>query len=475
MAANGISTLSTKEARQIAKLDLAATKRAADGNPRAEYDITLLPTRYDGNDVVNNLVDLVEGRPWLDGEPEPSYTIEFRSVTGDDLSNYTPGDIITTCNEGEVISFALYGTNIPEDENAYIQFSGANISSTDGQYPFEGNFTDPLPAIFSGNVPPPPVGPWAPILIEADNLTEGNETLTLSWVINGETVTSTSITIADTSVSPTYTLSSDGSVDEGGGLTFTASGTNVPNGEYYWTIETNSSDFTTTSGALGVDNNYGSFIVVPNVDTTTEGSETFTVALRSGSISGPILVTSDPVTINDTSTSAPLEEPMQLITNSDFTDGTNGWTAAGGFGTYSYTASNQVALYNGELYFTYVSRTVARNIDVSSVIANALSLKATVNIRHREKSDAGTYTQVDTYTFTVTYKNSSGATVLTKTTGLSNAPQNSTDINLILNRSEIPATFGTITTAAISVSAVDSGNWNGNHGPIVKYITLTAS
>jgi hypothetical protein len=100
---------------------------------------------------------------------------------------------------------------------------------------------------------------------------------------------------------PTYTLSSDGSIDEGGGLTFTASGTNVPDGTYYWTIQTGSGDFTTTSGSLGVDNNYGSFIVVPNADTTTEGSETFTVALRSGSVSGPILVTSDPVTINDTS------------------------------------------------------------------------------------------------------------------------------------------------------------------------------
>jgi len=64
MAANGISTLSTKEARQIAKLELAASKRAADGNPRATYDVTLLPTRYEGNDVVDNLVDLVEGRPW---------------------------------------------------------------------------------------------------------------------------------------------------------------------------------------------------------------------------------------------------------------------------------------------------------------------------------------------------------------------------------------------------------------------------
>jgi hypothetical protein len=65
--------------------------------------------------------------------------------------------------------------------------------------------------------------------------------------------------------------------------------------------------------------------------------------------------------------------------------------------------------------------------------------------------------------------------VTTKTTGLSNAPQTATDVDLILNRSEIPATFGTITSAVVSVSGIDTGYWNGNHGPIVKYITLTAS
>jgi hypothetical protein len=54
MALNGISTLATKELRQKAKLDLAAAKRAADGNPRATYDITQLPTQYDDNTVVDN-------------------------------------------------------------------------------------------------------------------------------------------------------------------------------------------------------------------------------------------------------------------------------------------------------------------------------------------------------------------------------------------------------------------------------------
>lgn len=66
MSANGISTLATKELKQVAKLDLAATDRAADGNPRATYDITQLPTQYSGNTVVDNpnVGGLVTGRPW---------------------------------------------------------------------------------------------------------------------------------------------------------------------------------------------------------------------------------------------------------------------------------------------------------------------------------------------------------------------------------------------------------------------------
>ena len=67
MALNGISTLTTKQARQIAKLDLAANNHSADSNPRASYIITQLPTQYDGNDMVNNANSggLVVGRPWM--------------------------------------------------------------------------------------------------------------------------------------------------------------------------------------------------------------------------------------------------------------------------------------------------------------------------------------------------------------------------------------------------------------------------
>jgi hypothetical protein len=67
-SSNTISVLTTKELRQKAKLDLAAIKRAADGNIRATYDITQLPTQYNDDDIVNNpnIGGLVVGRPWID-------------------------------------------------------------------------------------------------------------------------------------------------------------------------------------------------------------------------------------------------------------------------------------------------------------------------------------------------------------------------------------------------------------------------
>ena len=69
MAANGISTLPTKQARQIAKLDLASEKRGQ------SYDIDLLPTKYDGNTLVNNpnVGGLQPHRPWSGGSG-PSLT-----------------------------------------------------------------------------------------------------------------------------------------------------------------------------------------------------------------------------------------------------------------------------------------------------------------------------------------------------------------------------------------------------------------
>jgi len=70
MASNGISTLASKELRQQAKLELAQTKRQIVGTNgyRINHvlDISLLPTHYSGNNVIDNpnVGGLQQGRPW---------------------------------------------------------------------------------------------------------------------------------------------------------------------------------------------------------------------------------------------------------------------------------------------------------------------------------------------------------------------------------------------------------------------------
>ena len=158
----------------------------------------------------------------------------------------------------------------------------------------------------------------------------------------------------------------------------------------------------------------------------------------------------------------------QLLINPHFDLGTTGWTASGGFGSWSYTSSNQIAVLNSVLYFTYVSRTVSQSVDVSSYISSSDSFTGVLNIKREENGPNNN----DTYNFTILFKNSGGTTIATKTTGSSIAPLNYTDITLTLNRSEIPTTFDTITTVEVRITGQDLGNWNGNHGPWVDYVNL---
>lgn len=69
MAANGISSLATKQARQEAKLALAASNRAKDPVRYAanKVDISKLPSKYVGNVSIDNPnpAGLVQTRPWI--------------------------------------------------------------------------------------------------------------------------------------------------------------------------------------------------------------------------------------------------------------------------------------------------------------------------------------------------------------------------------------------------------------------------
>lgn len=96
MSKNGIAWLATKELRQKAKLDLAAAKRASNGNPRATYDITQLPTQYSNNAIINNgnAGGLVQGRPWISTAPNFTFYEAFGTTTALETTQYVSGNKI---------------------------------------------------------------------------------------------------------------------------------------------------------------------------------------------------------------------------------------------------------------------------------------------------------------------------------------------------------------------------------------------
>lgn len=114
---------------------------------------------------------------------------------------------------------------------------------------------------------------------------------------------------------PIYNISpSTTSVNEGSSVTFTVTTVNAqPSLTLYWTLNTisgtiNASDFSggTTSGSFTTTNSSGSVTITLTSDGQTEGTESFQFQVRTGSTSGPVVATSETITINDTSTCATL-------------------------------------------------------------------------------------------------------------------------------------------------------------------------
>ncbi len=96
MAANGISTLATKELRQKAKLDLAALDRVASGESRATYDLSALPTQYNNNAIINNpnTGALTLGRPWISTVSAFTFYEAFGTTTAILTTQYVSGNKI---------------------------------------------------------------------------------------------------------------------------------------------------------------------------------------------------------------------------------------------------------------------------------------------------------------------------------------------------------------------------------------------
>ena len=200
-------------------------------------------------------------------------------------------------NEGATLTFNVSTVNVPDLTTLYwtINSNAGDFSASIGSFTISDN-----------------TGSFG-VIPTLDSTSEGEEIFTVSLrtgSAEGTVVaTSADITINDTSTTPqgtpTYSVTpTTGNVNEGDTLTFNVSTTNVSDlTTLYWSI-TNAGDFGTSTGNFVVSGDAGSFTVTPTADVTTEGAETFTASVRTGSVDGTVVATSSAVTINDVSTSA---------------------------------------------------------------------------------------------------------------------------------------------------------------------------
>lgn len=128
-------------------------------------------------------------------------------------------------------------------------------------------------------------------------------------------------------------------VDETVNTTVTFNTTGAANGTVlYWTIAngtTSNADWVAMSGSFTINSNTGSFTIRGTTDTTTEGNETFSLEIRTGSTSGPIKLTVSGTLVDSSVT--PGETPVVptytngnmtgTLTSSGSTYSLTGWTA----------------------------------------------------------------------------------------------------------------------------------------------------
>jgi len=164
-----------------------------------------------------------------------------------------------------------------------------------------------------------------------DLTTEGTESFQLQ-VRTGSTsgtiiATSATVVVLDTSLTPPIVSVSPSttSVNEGSAVTFNVS-SNQLSSTLYWTLNPisgtiNASDFVgaATTGSFTTNGSgVGSTTLTLANDSTTEGTESFQLQVRTVSTSGTISTTSSTITVADTSTAIPIDPPASTTTTNTF-------------------------------------------------------------------------------------------------------------------------------------------------------------
>ena len=214
---------------------------------------------------------------------------------------YTVTQSATSVDEGGSVTFTVNTTNVPDATTLYYSLSGTATANDFVGGTMAGSFTI---TNNTGNFTVNVVGDV--ITDDGENFTANIRTDSTSGTIVGSSL---QVTIADVSLTEAITQSAT-TINEGDLITFTVSTSGYPTGyTFYWDIQLltggiTSSDFNDglLSGTITTNSSGQAFLSKQLVqDRITEGVEKFKLNIRTGSAVGPILLSSNEVTINDTS------------------------------------------------------------------------------------------------------------------------------------------------------------------------------
>lgn len=322
--------------------------------------------------------------------PSSLFTLERvanPAFAGSSFVDITPTYVITqsvtSVNEGADVTFTVTTTNVADGTVLYWTNSGTTTDAdfSDGQN--SGSVT-----ITSGS------GTITRTLL-LDAVASESETVILqlrTGSVSG-TVVATSGTVGVIDKTAVYAVTeSTVSVNEGSSVTFTVTTANVADGTtLYWTISGTAvaADFSddAASGSFTVTSGTGSIVRTIKSDLSTEGTQTFTLSVRTGSISGTVVATSNTVTINDTSVSiqytwtevstAPSQSYNRIDITSNFTTqiATRQSSLAGAQGPYISTdnGATWTRKING---ITLLTNGASYTVDVAVASANGLIMYA---------------------------------------------------------------------------------------------------
>ena len=215
----------------------------------------------------------------------------------DPTFNVTPS--VSTVAEGDSVTFTINTTNVGDGTQLYWREEGS-ASSSDWIGGGSGNF------LVNNNVGIVTITTRLDWNNETENIILSIRTGSTSGTI---TTTSSAVTITDTAPSNVTVTASSTTVNEGGSVTFTINGTNIPDhsSRYRAYIIGSASigdDFINAGSSFksfGITNNTGSVTLYLKDDFITEGIESFYVEFRYNSATSNLLATSPTITINDTS------------------------------------------------------------------------------------------------------------------------------------------------------------------------------